>query len=370
MPLARQPSDRRRVPRATCTSTAATPPTARSPAPTARCSATTRSRDRWKPPAPSPTARAAHADRGDRRAPLYAAGGATSGVAALARDLRLRARGAGARGPELPAAGAQPHDGRGERRALLRAGRARHARTSPTAARYDPRRRRLGGGCRRCTRRAAASPRRACSDGRDRRLRRRAAGAGRDHDRGGRAVRPAQRPLELAARHAHAAPRARRRRARPARVRHRGRAARRASRSRDDRIPGRARGYPARLAPDQGRHPDPRASRSSRWRSSRSTASSTSCSSTALWGLGAIGNERVIEVRRDPVRDHAPGQGVRRSAGQHRLRGPARRDRHGPPTRRHGGSRSSPRCSCTAACCTSPATCCSSGSSGTTSRTR
>ena len=74
-------------------------------------------------------------------------------------------------------------------------------------------------------------------------------------------------------------------------------------------------------------------------------------------------------LRRVPVRAHAPGRALRAGPDGGRLRGPAGRHRHRRAASRRRGSRSSPRCSCTAACCTSAATCCSCGSSATTSRT-
>ena len=89
------------------------------------------------------------------------------------------------------------------------------------------------------------------------------------------------------------------------------------------------------------------------------------------WELGANGQRAGARVRRDPVRDHAPGQGVRRDVdGRGGLRGAGRRERQGARPGDlvgdavhldvHARQPAAPR----------RATCCSCGSSGTTSRTR
>ena len=85
-------------------------------------------------------------------------------------------------------------------------------------------------------------------------------------------------------------------------------------------------------------------------------------------GARRQGNERVLEYGAIPLEITHPGRDCASVAGVSSMRG--RPGGSSPPTRRPGGSRSSPRCSCTAACSTSAATCCSCGSSGTTSRTR
>ena len=77
-------------------------------------------------------------------------------------------------------------------------------------------------------------------------------------------------------------------------------------------------------------------------------------------------------LRTGPV---GPGRRGRRARATSTAPSPTRsrilaRMCRGPPTRRPSGSRSSPRCSSTAACSTWRATCCSCGSSATTSRTR
>ena len=67
-------------------------------------------------------------------------------------------------------------------------------------------------------------------------------------------------------------------------------------------------------------------------------------------GLGDDGQRTRARVRRDPLRDHAPGQGVRpRRLGDRCCEGQTGVQA---PTSRPGGSRCSRRCSCTAACCT------------------
>ena len=81
-----------------------------------------------------------------------------------------------------------------------------------------------------------------------------------------------------------------------------------------------------------------------------------------------MGNQRVVEYGAIPVEITHPGTEC--VADQDVYRDPLRPRRQRPaPATCPGGSRCSPRCSCTAACCTWRATCCSCGSSETTSRT-
>ena len=95
--------------------------------------------------------------------------------------------------------------------------------------------------------------------------------------------------------------------------------------------------------------------------------SSTSCSSTAAGRSGRAGERARARVRRDPLRaDPSRRCGTTRRAG----RMPGRGGVTGTPDQAPWRDRSSPPCSCTAACCTWRATCCSCGSSATTSRTR
>ena len=294
MPLGAQPLDGRPCTAAGCTCTAAT--RARGLAsPPRRCSSTTRAAIAGGGCASSP-----HAARGARAAVigdrLYVAGGADdSRLAPLARDLRLPHAGAGARGPSFPGPRAQPHDRRGRRRALLRAGRARLAPTSPSAERYDPRRRRwerlpdlrfARGGIASARLPAAGSW---CSAAR---TSSRAAPRSRQVE----LFDIAQAALAAAAGHAHPAPRPRRRRAWRPRLRARGRAAAGLPLLAGDRVPRRAPRH-AGCDPAQGRHPDAalpdpdgadhRGLHVSSTSASRAAASSSGPAATSAWSSTA-----------------------------------------------------------------------------------
>ena len=304
-------------------------------------------RDRWRRLPPRADAARRARRRGDRRPPVRGRRRERLRLAALARDLRLRA-------PALDAA--------------ARASAGRRA-TTPTGV---------------------------ASGGRFYVL------AGRDARelRGRRALRPAPAALGAAADHAHGARRHRRRRgcatgaswcsaARTSRraarrsprsscsTRARGagarcptcarratasaarRSATASSRSRADRRPGfafshtiefldvPARALSATCVPLKDDIPTRRFP-SSRSRSSRSTARLLPLRAGAL-GPRRDRQRAGARVRRDPVRDHPSRASACGEAGAQISAGPATFGSGRPP----GTSRSSPRCSCTAACCTS-----------------
>ena len=284
------------------------------------CTAATRRRPRSPPraataaplqPGARPLAAAAagpHAAGGPRARPpsapacMWRAGQTTRGSL---RSLEIYdfARRRWSQRPELPGAGAQPHDRRRPPAAVLRAGRARTARNSRARRALRPAPARPGRRCRDMRTRArrhrvgAAARRPHCG------VRRRGAALGRHDDRGGRAVRPAERrwsrlPDMRTPRHGLGGAAL----GRP-RVRDRGRAWFPGSRFSDDRVPGRAR-RASRRDPAQGRHPDPalpgahgRADRDQRDRLLRLRA-------RAL-GPGRLRQRARVRVRRDPLRDHA-----------------------------------------------------------------
>ena len=338
-------------------------------------------RPRWSPtaalseyqPAPRPLARGCgpRRPRGPRTPRPWWATACTwrAGPTRRARSARSRvydfAHAALAPRTELPGPGAQPPTGAAAGgRFYVLAGRdsgnfAVAERYDPGARRWErlpdltrrPRRDRRGARCRRA----------------DRRVRRRGARPGRHDHRAGRAVRHPQAALAAAARHAHPAPRARRRGARRSGLRDRGRAAAglpllardRGAATSADRV------FPLKDDIPTQRFPMLTVliivacvRRVLRLRGGRSTSAST-------------GNERGARVRRDPVRDHASRQRLRAHRGRSGgLRGTGRRvgrgARPGPLVGHglhldvHARQPAPPR----------RATCCSSGSSGTTSRTR